>query len=101
MPIRLEWIKEKVRRNEYYFSKHADQERQNDGLEISQIEEAIFDATVLEQYEDTGRGESCLICGFTDRKAIHIVCGRRGESMVIITVYIPGPPKFRSPYERA
>jgi len=101
MPITLKWLKEKIGRNEYYFSKHADQERQNDRLEISEIEKAVSDGKILEQYEDTGRGESCLICGFSDGKPIHIVCGRRGDWVVIITVYVPGPPKFKTPYERA
>ncbi|MBI4680343.1 MAG: DUF4258 domain-containing protein [Nitrospirae bacterium] len=56
---------------------------------------------ILEQYEDSGRGESCLVAGFTEAgKPIHIVCGRRGDWLVIITVYIPRPPKFKTPYER-
>ncbi|MBF0536708.1 MAG: DUF4258 domain-containing protein [Nitrospirae bacterium] len=56
---------------------------------------------ILEHYEDTGRGESCLVVGFTEiGKSIHIVCGQRGDVLVIITVYIPLPPKFKTPYER-
>jgi len=30
----LEWIQEKVRKEEYFFSKHGDLERQNDNLTI-------------------------------------------------------------------
>lgn len=33
-------------------------------------------------------------------KPVHVVCGSRGDSLVIITVYIPSPPKFKNPYER-
>ncbi len=61
----IEWIKEKVQNSEYYFSKHADQERQNDNLLISEIEEALISGRILEQYENRGRGESCLVVGFT------------------------------------
>ncbi len=94
-------IKEKVKSSEYFFSRHGDIERQNDNLSISEVEEAIFNSRVLEQYEDTGRGESCLLVGFTDNgKPIHIVCGYNENSLVIITVYIPSPPKFKNPYER-
>jgi hypothetical protein len=96
-----EWILERVRTDEYYFSKHGDQERQNDNLTIAEVEEALLGGRILEQYEDTGRGESCLVAGFTESgKPIHIVCGMRGDWLVIITVYIPRPPKFKTPYER-
>ncbi len=97
----LEWIHEKIRRGEYYFSKHGDQERQNDNLTVVEVEEALLKGRIIEQYENTGRGESCLVVGFTETgKPIHIVCGMRGDWLVVITVYIPQPPKFKAPYER-
>ncbi|MGR3311421.1 MAG: DUF4258 domain-containing protein [Candidatus Brocadiales bacterium] len=46
----IEWIKERFRRNKYYFSKHGDQERQNDNLTITEVEEAILMGRILEQY---------------------------------------------------
>lgn len=37
---------------------------------------------------DIGRGESCLIVGFTNSgKPVHVVCGLNENSLVIITVY--------------
>jgi hypothetical protein len=99
--IEIKWIQERVKRNEYYFSKHGDQERQNDNLTIYEIEEALLAGRVLEQYKDFKRGESCLVVGFTKGgKPIHVVCGRRGNWLVVVTVYIPQPPKFKTPYER-
>ncbi len=98
----IKWVQEKVRKEEYYFSRHADKERQNDNLTIAEVEEAILRGLILEQYLDTGRGESCLIVGFTNiGKPIHMVCGKtNNEELAIITVYIPTPPKFKNPYER-
>lgn len=99
--IDIKWIQSKVRHSQYYLSRHADRERQEDNLAIEEIEQAILSGRVLEQYEDTGRGESCLVAGFTDEgKPVHSVCGYRGEWMVVITIYIPRPPKFKNPYER-
>ena len=95
------WIQSKVRDGDYYFSRHGDQERQNDNLTVSEVEEALMTGRILEQYEDTGRGESCLVVGFTDSgKPLHIVCGELEAHVVVITVYIPAPPKFKNPYER-
>ncbi len=99
--LEIDWIIEKVRNNKYYFSKHGDQERQNENLFIAEVEEALVSGRILERYEDTGRGESCLVAGFTNKgKPVHIVCGGVQEEMVIITVYVPQPPKFKTPYER-
>ena len=97
----IDWIRARVEKNEYYFSRHGDQERQNDNLTVSEIEEALLTGRILEHYEDTGRGESCLVAGFSDNgKPIHMVCGKRSDWLTIVTVYIPIPPKFKSPYER-
>lgn len=99
--MNLEWIKDCVRNNRYRYSRHGDKERQNDALSLVQVEQALLGGRIIEHYPDTGRGESCLIAGFTDDgKPVHIVCGSMGEWMVVITVYIPTPPKFKNPYER-
>ena len=97
----IKWIKNKIRNGEDYFSGHGEQERQNDNLTFSEVREALLNGIILENYEDTGRGEACLIAGFTNNgKPVHIVCGERKAKVVIITVYIPLPPKFKNPYER-
>lgn len=100
--INEQWIKEKINVSDYYVSRHGDQERQNDNLSFLEIEQSLLNGRILEQYLDTGRGESCLVAGFSDGgKPIHMVCGKRKDTLTIITVYIPTPPKFKNPYERA
>ena len=97
----IDWIRQRVSDQEYRYSRHADRERQSDGLSLVEIEQAILSGRVLEHYPDTGRGESCLVVGFADNgKPIHIVCGGQGDWMVIVTVYIPTPPRFLTPFER-
>jgi hypothetical protein len=97
----IKWIKSKVSNQEEYFSRHGEQERQKDNLTISEVRESLLNGRILEQYSDTGRGKSCLIVGFTDGgKPVHTVCGERNENLIIITVYIPSPPKFKNPYVR-
>jgi hypothetical protein len=95
------WIKRNVKDQAYYLSKHGDTQRQSHNLTIAEVEEALLNGIILEQYEDTGRGMSCLVVGFTcEGKPIHAVCGRRGVNLVVVTVYIPMAPKFKNPYER-
>ena len=96
----IEEIKVQVRANQYVYSFHAEIERRADELTFAQVEEALLNGEILEQYPDTGRGESCLIVGFAGDLPIHAVCGWRREKLVLITVYVPRPPKFVDPWTR-
>ena len=98
--MNIDQIKEKVRDNQYMYSYHAEIERKADKLTFAQIETALLNSRILEQYADTGRGESCLVVGFAEEIPIHAVCGWRGEKIVLITVYVPRPPKFVDPWTR-
>jgi hypothetical protein len=68
---------------------------------VVQVVEAILHDDILEQYPDTGRGQSCLVVGFAGQTPIHIVCGMRAGDVILVTVYIPGTPKFLDPWTRA
>lgn len=96
----IEEIKRKMRTNQYVYSHHAEIERRAETLTFAQVEEALLNGRILEQYPDTGRGESCLVVGFAGEIPVHAVCGWRGEKMVLITTYIPRPPKFIDPWTR-
>lgn len=96
-----QWIREKVESGQYRLSLHADRERLNDALTLSQLLESLAGGRILEQYPDTGRGPSCLVAGFSDDGTpIHLVCAGMGDNLLIVTAYIPTPPKFKSPFER-
>ncbi len=98
----MDWIVSKVKKSDYFFSQHADDERKNDNLMLLEVEESILDGKILESYPDDKRGNSCLVVGFTKKgKPIHIVCGESEGVLVVITVYIPTSPKFKNPYERS
>lgn len=96
----IEDIKDRVRQNQYVYTTHAEIERKADNLTFAQVEDALLKGTILERYPDTGRGESCLIVGLSGNTPIHSVCGWRGEKIALITVYVPGPPKFIDPWTR-
>ena len=58
--ISLDWIKHSISLQNYRYSRHADRERQNDALDLEEIEQAMLNSRILEHYADTGRGESCF-----------------------------------------
>lgn len=88
-------IQEKIKSEEYEISFHAEKERYAEGITINDLETAIFNGEVLEDYPDDPRGPSCLILGYSKNRPIHIVCGYTSIKWVrIITVYIPKSPKW-------
>lgn len=93
-------IKDAVQQQRVSFSAHAEEARMDDNLTATAVLEALLHDDILEYYPDTGRGASCLVIGFYNQQPIHIVCGWRSEWLVIITVYIPGPPQFSDPWTR-
>lgn len=99
----IQIIKQKVHRGEFEISEHAEEERTEDGITISDIKEAISNARILENYPEHPRGACCLILGYTGGGCpLHIVCAILPEGRVrIVTVYIPGFPKWTDPEARA
>lgn len=94
--MHLEWIKTKIHKGKYEISSHAEEERQADKISLTEIEKAILNGEILENYPKDPRGESCLILGYAEEGyPIHIVCGKiKSEKIRIITVYIPALPKW-------
>jgi Domain of unknown function (DUF4258) len=88
------------------FSIHAQQERLEEDLDVTEIEAALMQGEIVEAYPEDPRGESCLVLGYAGAKPIHAVLGWasiRGEDediLRIITVYIPQPPKWHDPRTR-
>ena len=94
-----------VGQGQYEFSIHAQQERLEEDLDVTDVEEALAQGEIIEDYPDDPRGESCLVLGYAGVKSIHIVVGwaRKDEKeqvLRIITVYIPQPPKWTDPRTR-
>lgn len=83
-------IQKHIKRKDYLFSEHTDQEKAKDELKIVEIEEVILEGKVIEERLDDPRGESRLIAGKSSSgKTIHIVLGLRFGKPLIVTNYIP------------
>lgn len=88
-------IQEMVKRGEYEISFHAEKERYAEDITISDLETAILNGEILEDYSDDPRGPSCLVLGYSQNMAIHIVCGYTPIKWIrMVTVYMPRPPKW-------
>ena len=94
--MNIETIHAKVRAGKYIISfTHTEKIRARE-IEAEEIEEAIYNGTIIEPYPNDPRGESCLIMGFTGQdRPLHVVCGRLKEKeILIITAYEPDPKEW-------
>ena len=81
---------------------HAREEMEDESISLSEVLQAISKSQILENYPEHKRGACCLLFGKTSRKRpLHIVCTTSLSMLVIITVYVPALPKWKSPTERS
>lgn len=92
MRITTDFICSEITDQSYEISIHADNERLNDELTVSQMESVLKKSEIIEYYESDTRGESCLVYGRTDEGTdVHIVCVRNRQGhLFIITVHTTG-----------
>jgi hypothetical protein len=82
-------------------SLHAAEEALAEHITRSEIEMAMLNAQLLEDYPEWWLGPSCLIHGQTDvGRDLHIVVSYERLPVTIITVYEPQPPRWVTPTRR-
>ena len=99
--MNISWIRKKVKSDEYDLSAHAHLERQEEQIAIDEIEKALLKGSIIEQYPDDPRGESCLVGSKVFRKSLHVICGKRDRRLLIVTVYRPKSPTWLNHRTRA
>ena len=82
-------------------TQHARQEMAEEQIMLDEVLAAIADGQILEDYSEHQRGACCLLYGHTRQgRPLHIVCTTKQPLLVIITVYVPQPPKWVSSTRR-
>ena len=71
---------------------------------VLELEDALSDCEIIENYPDDPRGASCLVLGFCGAKPVHAVCAIKTnpEELLLITVYDPSkrPEKWTKDYRK-
>ena len=90
MEIDIEAIRKKICEGKYAISfTHTEKLRQR-RMKAQDIEQAVKTGSIIEEYPEDPRGESCLIFGLAGGRPIHVLCGRLdAEEVLIITAYEP------------
>lgn len=86
----LKRMRDKIRAREYVMTLHAEEEMDDDGLTISDVERAILTGEIVERQKDRDTGEwKYPIHGKTVRGSEVVVVAKLSPAakLVIITVY--------------
>lgn len=100
--LTFEQIVQLVRGDKYHYSSHAEERMAGRGITDAQVKETILRGEVLETYTEDVRGWSYLVLGFPQGQPLHVQVGynRYRGLAIIITVYVPEPPKWVTPRQR-
>ncbi|MBI5213797.1 MAG: DUF4258 domain-containing protein [Nitrospirae bacterium] len=87
MPI--DWIRDKVLKIEYRFSEHAIKRMIKRSIERSEVEDAVINGEIIEEYPEDKYSPSCLVYGKTKGgRDLHVQLSLPPD-VVVITAYEP------------
>lgn len=92
----IEQIRAKIQAGQYEFSKHAVDQSILREISVQELQEAIANGEIIEDYPEDKYGPSCLVLGFTQvGRPLHIQCSYPSRPLVkIITLYEPDPDQW-------
>jgi hypothetical protein len=71
------------------------------GIRIDDVENALANGEIIEQYPSDYPFPSCLVLGHTKAgEALHIVCGSNGTELWLITAYFPNPAEWTEDHKQ-
>jgi hypothetical protein len=94
--------RDKALQGKVRLSQHTQTERIEENVSADDIVHALQTGQVVEAYPKDPRGSSALIAGQDPQgRWIHVVCGSFDqEYLLVITVYLPQPTKWKDPFTR-
>lgn len=97
-----DWIAEKGKKSQYFLSEHVVRFLTEGKISTVEIEDAILSCNILEIHQHPSRGISYLILGFSNKKAVHVICAETQKNwLVILFAYIPSLPIWKNSYQRS
>lgn len=90
----MKYIAAAVKVGRYRYTIHGAQQRIARRIRRNEVEEAVKNGEIIEDYPKHHYGPACLILGRTgEGKALHVLCSLQ-EAVDIITVYEPDPVEW-------
>ena len=93
--MNIEFLKELVKSQKIRWTNHMVIRLLQRNISQEDIENAILNGEIIEEYENDYPYPSCLVYGISlNNNIIHIVCGVNNDELWIITAYYPDKEKW-------
>ena len=93
--MNIEFLKELVKSQKIRWTNHMVIRLLQRNISQEDIENAILNGEIIEEYENDYPYPSCLVYGISlNNNIIHIVCGVNDDELWIITAYYPDKEKW-------
>lgn len=89
-------IQKAVAEGNYLYSQHALQRMIDRHISRAEVEQAVANAEIIEEYPLDKYGPSCLIYGETEAKRVLHIQVSAAPSVKIITAYEPDPAEWEN-----
>ena len=94
--LKISTIKQMVKDGKIRWTNHSIVRLFQRKINQEDIENAILNGEIIEEYENDYPYPSCLIYGVNlNKKVIHVVCGLKETELWIITAYYPDDIKWK------
>ncbi|MEK6814031.1 MAG: DUF4258 domain-containing protein, partial [Nitrospirota bacterium] len=87
------------RAGRYWFTEHAVLQMARRGIRRRDVEEAVLNGRIIEDYPEDKYSPSCLICGTAGGEPLHVHLSLPPDVWVV-TTYHPDPDKRLDPFTR-
>ena len=88
--LNINIIKQLIKNQKIRWTNHVMIRLLQRNITQNDVENALLNGEIIEEYEDSYPHPSCLVYGINlNNKVLHIVCGSNGEELWIITAYYP------------
>jgi len=86
----IKQIRKKIRTGNYELTKHAEEEREEDGLEVVDLESAVINGKIVKKLTHNPRGIRYVVRGYaTDERIVRVVCRILASGKLrIVTSYV-------------
>ena len=95
--MQLTLLQELLNQGKIKWTGHSLEKMGERDISIAEVKACIMNGEVIEDYPDDYPFPSCLIfCMVSEGRVIHVCAGTDGETLYIITAYIPNTIKFEA-----
>lgn len=96
--LKMDWIREKVRKAACRFSEHVVRFLVTGKISFQEITTALNNGRIIEVHRNPKRVDSLLILGSSNAKPVHVMCADGyKDCLVVLFAYIPKPPIWDAP----